>query len=182
MAKQNPASEVDAMKAVDQALEGLNEDARNRVLDWARSKFGVQTSRSGVTNTGPEDPARQLPAAAPTNIKSFFAQKKPESFYERVACLAYYLEKHGGMTELKTRDISKANTDARLSKMSNPALFVKHATDTYGFLSRLAHGKIGISGRGEALVEALPDRAKVKQALEENPLRKKAAKTKRKPS
>jgi hypothetical protein len=180
MAKQNPTSEVDAMVALDHALEPLDENARNRVLDWARSKFGGQTSGSSKVSASTGVLASQPATDAIKSIKSFLALKKPESFYERVACLAYYLEKHEGKNELKTRDISKANTDARLSAMSNPALFVKHATDTYGFLSRLGHGKIGISGRGEALVEALPDREKVKQALEENPLRKKGAKTKRK--
>jgi hypothetical protein len=177
MTKQPGYSESDAMKAVDDALGQLDDNARHRILDWANSKFGTQGTLPSVP-AAPQ-PRTPTPAVPTGDIKSFVAQKRPESFYERVACLAYYLEKSGGKNELKTRDISKANTDARLSNMSNPALFVKHATNTYGFLSRIGHGSFAISGRGEAIVEALPDRAKVKQALADHPFGKKSKKTKK---
>jgi hypothetical protein len=51
-----------------------------------------------------------------------------------------------------------------MSKLTNPAVFVKHATHTYGYLTALGKRKFAISARGEAVVEALPDRAKVDEA------------------
>src|SRR2546426_607266 len=156
-------SEVAAMGDVDKALGRLDEEARRRVLDWANSKYGSQASQRPAGSMTPGGPQ---PGSAPSSIKTFVTQKKPASKYELVACLAYYLEKVEAKTELATTDITKANTDARVSKMTNPALFVKHATHTYGYLSALGGRKFAISPRGEALVEALPDRDKVKAALE----------------
>jgi hypothetical protein len=76
--------------------------------------------------------------------------------------------------EVGTKDITKANSDARLSKLTNPAVFVKHATHTYGYLTPLGKRKFAISARGEAVVEALPDRTKVEEELAANPFGKKA--------
>jgi hypothetical protein len=180
MAKSATYSEVNAMKALDDALGQLEDEARRRVLNWAFSKFGGNTaSPSGAAAGGSPPGLPQAGVGVPGNIKLFVAQKKPEGFYERVACLAYYLEKREDKSDLKTGDIRKANTDARLSNMSNPALFVKHATDSYGYLSRVGRGKFAISGRGEAIVEALPDRTKVKQALIDNAYGRKGKKGKK---
>lgn len=163
-------SEIDAMKAVDVALEKLDDEARRRVMNWAASKFSLASFAGGLTTSGA--PASEQAGIIPKDIKGFLAKKKPDNFYERVACLAYYLEKVEEMTELKTNDITKANSDARTGKMSNPALFVKHSVHTYGYLTSLGHGKFGVSSRGEALVDALPDREKVAAALEEHPFKR----------
>jgi hypothetical protein len=118
--------------------------------------------------------------ATPKSAKEFVTAKKPDSFYERVACLGYYLEKFENLSEFQTSDITRVNTDARLSKMTNPALFVKHAVHTYGYLTSLGGRKFALSGRGEAVVEALPDRAKVEQAHADHSFGKRAKKGRKK--
>lgn len=166
-------TEIDAMKAIDEVMPALDEETRQRVMEWAISKFGQKTQMRQGGNISPARRPGLLPGTQPPgDIKAFLAQKQPTSFYERVTCLAFYLEKVEGQTEIKTKDITSANTAARLSKMSNPTLFVQHATKTYGFLTPLAHGKYGVSTRGEALVEALPDREAVKAALAQHPFGK----------
>jgi hypothetical protein len=166
-------TEIDAMKAIDEAMTPLDEETRQRVMSWAESKFGDQTQRQFGSSALPvQHPVHHGENQTAKDIKTFLAQKQPSSFYERVACLAYYLEKVEGKSDVKTKDITLGNTNARLSKMSNPALFVKHATNTYGFLTSLARGKFGVSTRGEALVGALPDREAVKAALAQHPFGK----------
>ena len=178
MSKANPYSEVDAMREVDAALGQLDPEAQQRVIQWATSKHRIK----------PLEPNEAVPPLQPTkgsahrpnDIKSFLAEKRPEGFYERVACLVYYLEKFGGQTEVGTNDITKANSDARLPKMTNPAVFVKHSTHTYGYLISLGKRKFAISARGEAVVEALPDRERVEEAVRKFPFGKKTRKTSKK--
>jgi hypothetical protein len=47
---------------------------------------------------------------------------------------------------------------------------VQHATNTYRYLSAAGGGKKQITLLGEAIVEALPDRAKVAEAIAEHNL------------
>ncbi len=47
MAKQ-PLTEVKAMKVVDDALAGLEPEARNRVLAWASSKHHANLAKPGA--------------------------------------------------------------------------------------------------------------------------------------
>jgi hypothetical protein len=176
MAKSDAYSEVDAMRDVDAALSKLDSDAQQRVLNWASSKHRIKVLAGG---DGGGISSQIVADAAPNSkdIKSFLAQKRPGSFYERVACLVYYLEKFGGKPEVGTKDITKANSDARLSKLTNPAVFVKHATHTYGYLIPLGKRQFAVSQRGEAVVEALPDRGKVAEANEKYPGKKSKKKT-----
>ena len=123
-------------------------------------------------------PAQQ--SSTDTSIKQFLALKKPSNFYEQIACLAYYLEKIQGVDGFNTKEITKLNTDARTTKIPHSSMYVKNTVSQYGYLSPLGGGKKALTVRGEALVEALPDKEKVKQALEEHPFRGKSKKKKQK--
>jgi hypothetical protein len=74
----------------------------------------------------------------------------------------------------KTADISKLNTEAA-HHFTNTALFVQHATNTYHYLSSAGGGKKQLTLLGEAIVEALPDRAKVAEVSAEHKPRKRAS-------
>src|ERR1044072_4711818 len=158
-------SEVDAMRDVDTALSKLTSDfdAQRRVIQWLASKYLTTTQvAEGFQINSPVLPNL---TERPLDIKSFMAQKRPANHYERVACLAYYLEKFKEMRDVGAKDIVEANTEARLPKMSNPAVFIKHATHTYGYLNSIGQRRLVLSSRGEAIVEALPDRSNVEEAL-----------------
>jgi hypothetical protein len=167
------------MKDVEQALDRIDESARRRVLSWASSKYSIGSPPNPTMPSAPaiSGPVRQSQPTT-SNIKSFMNGKKPGNSYERVACLAYYLERVDKLEEIKTADINKANTDARLSKLSNAALFVADATRKYGYLTSIGRGTVALSSRGEAVVDAMPDREKVKEALESNPFRRSGKKRK----
>jgi hypothetical protein len=99
--------------------------------------------------------------------KVFMAQKKPLSEIERILCLAYYLTYHRDTSSFKTRDLSKLNTEAAQPGFSNATSFARNA-DAAGYLAKAGAGSKQITALGEAIVNALPDRAKVKIAIEEN--------------
>jgi len=144
-------------------------------MQWAVSKYGGE-GRVNLAGQPPPSAATPHGQISPTNlgdIRSFVTGKNPKNFYQRVACIAYHLEKGEGHTELKTADISAANDAGRLGKLSNAASFVRDAITKYGYLASVGHGKVGLSPRGEALVNALPDQERVKEALAAMPIRKK---------
>jgi len=167
-------SEVDAMRDVDSALSKLanDSDAQRRIIQWLASKYGTNVP---LTDGRRIDSAfRTIAAETPQDLKSFMAQKRPMNNYERVACLAYYLEKFKEMSDVGAKEIIEANTEARLPKMSNATVFIKHATHTYGYLNSIGQRRLALSSRGEAVVEALPDRSKVDEALESFPFGRKS--------
>jgi len=102
--------------------------------------------------------------------KMFMATKKPLSDVERITCLAYYLSHYRGITQFKTRELTDLNTEASQPRFSNPTVAARNAVQQQ-YLSLAGGGRKQITVRGEAVVNALPDRDKVKKALEENILR-----------
>jgi len=113
--------------------------------------------------------------------KTFMAAKRSMSDVERITCLAYYLSRYRGATQYKTRELTDLNTEAFQPRFSNPAVAARNAV-TQQYLSLAGGGRKQITTRGEAVVRALPDREKVKKALEENIYRsrlRQASKTKK---
>jgi len=76
---------------------------------------------------------------------------------ERIACLGYYLAYYRDQIHFKTFDISKLNTEAAQTKLSNAAYAVNNATKL-GYLAPAIKGMKQLSAAGEMYVEALPDR------------------------
>lgn len=98
-------------------------------------------------------------------------EKAPKSGVERIACLAYYLTRYRTKTKFKTKDLEDLNSEAHQSKIPNAGVVADNATKgTAQFLSSAGGGFKQITTRGKALVEALPDRVKVKAALASRPL------------
>ncbi len=110
-------------------------------------------------------PSGEARSAAGQTIKQFVTAKRPETQYERVACLAYYLTHVSNTPRFKTRDITAANTSAAQPKLSNPSQVVGDTTKTYKYLSSAGKGAKQITALGEAVVEALPNREAVAAAI-----------------
>jgi hypothetical protein len=96
--------------------------------------------------------------------RQFLAQKRPSSNYERVACLAYYLTHNRNLRQFRTADITELGREAAVH-LSNPSLFVQHATSTYHYLVPAGGGKKQITTLGGEVVEAMPDRERVNAAI-----------------
>jgi hypothetical protein len=169
-------TEVEAMQILDNALGGLELEARKRMLAWAYAKYGQHQLGGEIDIKKGSEHLRQSDGSL-GHIKDFVVRKQPTSLYERVACLAYYLEKTKGVTAFNAKDITQSNTDARQGKIDNVAGVLNDATRKYGFLSQAGNGKKALTAKGEAVAEALPDREKVKAELKKH--RGGARKTKR---
>src|SRR5437879_2148026 len=88
--------ELDAVKAVLKALDGLSSESKQWALKTASDRLGMQPPAGAGSPPVRAGTAQPPAAAAPTTIgrtkaKEFLAAKRPTTDVERVACLAYYL-------------------------------------------------------------------------------------------
>ncbi len=182
-------SEVQAMDVAWSALSGLAPDEQRRVLIWLIDKLKLSGSVS-LGAPAPGAPTVRQPSGAPAGSgseagltpKRFMALKKPKTDAERITCLAYFLTHHRDTAQFKTKELTDLNKEAAGPPFSNPTVAVNNAALS-GYLAPAGGGKKQITVRGEAIVAALPDREKVKTALEENPVRRRRrAKPKRRKS
>lgn len=167
-------TELRAMETAYSALEALGEDGRIRAFKWLAEALSIntfqhpnpgQTVHLGAQHhqiTTVEDESQVTP-------REFLSQKKPESLVERVACLAYYLTRYRGINHFKTVDIVSLNTEAAAHRFGNPSRDVDNADRHNGYLVSAGNGKKQLTVRGEAVVEALPDREAVRSALKDHP-------------
>ena len=148
-------TEHDALKGIDLLLESLSQEERQRVFDWIALKYKIgATSPSEGTpailtqpSGTPGAPLTTIPTGL--SIKDFLIQKKPADYYERVACIVYYLEKVQGVDGAKTSDIVQGNKDAKQSPFSNAGVFINRALSRYGFLTPAGGGKRAADGERE---------------------------------
>jgi len=173
--------ELKAMQAAYAALEPLDVEQRIRAVQWligALSVEGVELGEDptslGAGGAASGQAAETGTGSAPTP-RDFIAQKKPTTAVERIACLAYFLGHYRKTSSFKTKDLTELNTEAAAPKFANAARDVDNADRASGYLVTAGSGAKQLTVRGDALVVALPDRAAVKQALDEHPHRRKKA-------
>ena len=169
--------EFQAIQASLEALEPLDPTQRQFAVAMILSRLGM----GGIPGVAPGAGAPPLGAggAASTgvtslgniNVKEFLKQKAPTTDLERFVCLAYYLTHAMDTPSFTTKQITKLNTDAHGTDFSNAAATAMNAVKQSKYLSRAGGGKKRITTRGEAVVDAMPDRAKVKEVLAAAPRR-----------
>lgn len=174
-------AELDAMKCSYKALEVLPVDARQRVATWLMASLDIVpiqaggSMKSSVMEASAPARAEQGQGVEPSTPREFMSFKKPTSQAERVACLAYFLARHRETTHFKIGDIAALNMEAAEQKFGNLSRDIDSADRRNGYVVAAGPGLRQLTTRGEAVVEALPDRGAVKTALRENPYRPKRA-------
>src|SRR3989338_1877518 len=175
--------EANAIAIIDEAFGKLGDDkeAQKRVLSWASQKYSVILTGNPTEKqqNGPGDKSQSPDIIKGMDIKDFVVSKKPKNGYQRLACLAFYLEKYKQYKDFNAKDLGQANTDAKQTKISNIPAYLRDATTKYGFFSPTAKGKKALTTCGEAVVKALPDQGKAKEAMKEHKMRKKRKKSKK---
>ncbi len=178
------AAELKAMTTALTALEPLSDEARARALNWLSEALGVgplvgaaKSSVAFVSNVRRDIDSEDADISSMTP-KQFMALKRPTTDVERIACLAYYLTYAREVLHFKTTDLTSLNTEAAGLRFGNASQAASNAMNQNGYIAQAGKGNRQITPRGEALVEALPDREAVIAALAEHPKRarrKKAA-------
>jgi hypothetical protein len=178
---------VIALNGVMLALKELKPEEIRHVLNTAAQWLGLQPGVSTTTNTEPQPTsgivvvnnseaksASAMPAGNFGSAKDFLRDKNPTSDVQRVACLAYFLTHARALSQFKTSDIRKANTDARGMSMNIPRA-VDNATRAVGFLAAVGGGKKQLTLLGEQVVDALPNQEKADQLVKSQGKRRRSS-------
>ncbi|HBM91200.1 MAG TPA: hypothetical protein DD400_04925 [Rhodospirillaceae bacterium] len=157
----------------------ISEETARQIINLVMGggALGATLNSNPPTTTNGDNQAASANGTAPSP-KVFMSQKRPSSEIERMTCLAYYLAKHRDVHAFKTKDISKLNLETALPPFSNAAVFARNATQA-GYLAKAGGGQKQITILGEEMVKALPDREKVKAAIDANKLPTKKQKKRR---
>lgn len=173
-----------AMEPAHAALSTLDAVSRTRAIRWLAEALDVEIqgsarqTQSAVMLDGATPVQNTFQEARDTATpRDFMSQKKPQSQVERVACLAYYLARHRGAPHFKAADIAELNTEAAGHRFGNISRDVDNADRQNGYIVSAGNGAKQLTVRGEAVVEALPDREAVKAALSEHPHKRKRPST-----
>jgi hypothetical protein len=205
-------SDILAFLAAHRPFGPLNKEAQGRVYRWLGDKLGMTTTAPAPVTRVPrpkesdsgaakdetrEEEQGESEAALPDRpldppgndgqtitVRDFMKAKKPKNLSERVACLGYYLAHYREQKRFMPADILKLSDDsADGKKIASLGATIDNATRRDQFITLIGDGSRSLTVRGEAVVEALPDREKVATALEEHSLaprrgKKRAAKGK----
>jgi hypothetical protein len=174
-----PTTKIDeefaAIQTCLNALEPLDEERRAFALQMILSRLGStvpvgmngQSQRHFAAGTG--QPKVNVHTMTP---REFLKAKKPTTDVERITVLAYYLTHNRTTPHFKTQDLTALNTEAGGDRFSNAANTASNAVKQNGYLTAAGKGNRQITGRGEDVVNALPDREAVDKVLAELPKRK----------
>jgi hypothetical protein len=156
-----------------QALRAVDGDDLDMAVAMLSQRLGktVGTNPSGDAGrgAGAGGVGARSDGATPS-AKEFVNGKRTIKEIERIAVYAYYLAHHKDTPEFNAKDIRTFRTEVRGAGFSNLPVHMDNATKA-GYLTSIGGGKKGITPRGEALVEALPNREAVEAALEAHPVR-----------
>jgi hypothetical protein len=162
-------TELNAIQEALAALWPLDEEARARAVAGIAGALGVVGGSVGPTGRVAARTPLADGAADLGSAKQFLASKAPRSDVERITVLAYYLTHARGTPHFATRELNEINTEAAGPRFANASYTASNAIKKSGLLAPAPSGMKQITARGEALVEALPDRQAVAAALEAIP-------------
>jgi hypothetical protein len=146
MSSDSGDSEIRAIEQVIGALEPLDEDARERVLEYAFKRLGIDGIDKPLAQPAPTaSPAAppSPPSMAPSDIRALREEKKPKSANEMAAVVGYYLAEVAPAAERKreigTPDIEKYFKQAQQKLPEAPGKTLPNA---------MAAGYFDSAGRG----------------------------------
>jgi hypothetical protein len=160
-----PASspdDLEAVRAVVDALKAFPADEQRRILRWAQEKLGLPTGPPPVTHVAPTTTSPELGTPISTtalrarDIRAFLQEKRPSSDNQFAAAVAYYFAFEAPDSERKSEiTASDLQQAARLSgreRLARP-IYTLHNASRRGYLDKgRARGSFRINTVGENLV------------------------------
>jgi len=162
--------DLDAVRTIVAALEGFDENEKERILRWVREKSGLGHLQPGALPIATSSAARHptmTPAASgqASDIKSFVEKKNPKSDTQFAATVAYYYRFEAPPSQprkesITKEDLQEASRQISRKRLRNPAQTLVNA-HAQGLLNRGERGAYVINTVGENLVAmALPSDGK----------------------
>jgi hypothetical protein len=167
-----PLDDLEAIRKVVQALEPFDPKDRERIIRWASEKLGMT-----AIETAPKlasVPSMIPPSLGATrDIKSFVAQKKPQSDNHLAAVVAYYYQFEAPPSERKNTIGKEELIEAcRRADRNRPARPEQVLVNSYhaGFFDKTGRGQYRLNSVGENLVAmVLPEKQESKATSKKKP-------------
>ncbi|MEL6110893.1 MAG: hypothetical protein AAFU85_33215 [Planctomycetota bacterium] len=112
----DPFAEIDAMKAVATALQGLDDDAIARIVRWQIDQYGVEIGgvrpkrkAGGNAGGGIGGTFEEIDAETPSDFESaaeLMAAAKPSTDVEKVLVTAYWFQVMQNQSDLESQSIN----------------------------------------------------------------------------
>lgn len=154
-------AEIQAIEQVIQALEPLEGDARDRVLEYAFKRLGIADLISSRTPLEPIVEESSLPPKTPeslsraADIRALREEKQPSSANEMAAVVGYYLAEVAPeaerKTEIGTPDIEKYFKQAQQRLPQAPSKTLQNAAAA-GYFDSASRGLYSLNPVGHNLV------------------------------
>ncbi len=96
--------ELDAMRAVSNALRALDAASARRVLQWAAERFGIEPGTSRAVGLSAHHAANDLTTA--DDLAGFFAEAAPQTGPEKALVVGYYQQIVQGASELDAQALN----------------------------------------------------------------------------
>lgn len=138
-----PADDLEAVRAVVEAVQGFKEDEQQRIFRWAAEKLGLKLPSAVVASAGTaavvptSDAAPPLPTSlgAPTqsgqDVKTFVASKNPRSDVQFAATIAYFYQFEAPQAERKKcigkDDLQEATRKSNRDRLKRPDQTLRNA-------------------------------------------------------
>ena len=135
-----PKDDLDAVRAVVEAIKDFESDEQQRIFRWVAEKLGLpqpfgpsgHAPPAAPIASGVTPPAAHHPSASTsTDIKSFVTNKKPRSDVQFAAAVAYYYRFEAPQAERKDAinkdDLQEAARKANRDRFANPLKTLQNA-------------------------------------------------------
>ena len=155
--------ELEAIKAVAEALEPLGPDARLHVIEYVTQALAIPTSHTSQGARQHEAPrpgetpapSEGAPAQHVTDIRTLKDEKKPQSANEMAALVAYYVSELLPATDrrayITTADVDKYFKQANFPLPSRVAMTLPNAASA-GYFDSVGRGQWRLNPVGYNLV------------------------------
>jgi hypothetical protein len=155
-------NEIEAIRAILNALEPLDSGSRESVLDYVLKRLGLQregpASTPSTQHTPPTTPPHaplQPPASPQQHIKELREEKKPRSAIEMAVIVAYYLAHLAPATERKSTVVtSDLDTYFKIAEFKLPRRqeFTLVNAKNAGYFDSVGGGEYKLNAVGHNLV------------------------------
>jgi hypothetical protein len=154
-----PKDDLEAVRAVADALDGFDANAQERIIRWAREKIGLSVAPSlpppFSLPPSPNVSDAVLAASSGKDLKSFVAEKNPKSDIQFAATIAYFHRFEAPLTERKdeidSKDLQDACRLAGRKRLKLPGQTLRNAVNL-GLLDKSGRGTFILNSVGENLV------------------------------
>jgi hypothetical protein len=154
----DPKDDLEAVRAVAEALNGFDASEQERIIRWAREKLGLASLPVPSVISVPSvlsQPASGGHTPTSKSLKDFVSEKNPKNDVQFAATVAYFYRFEGSpegrKNEINSDDLQEGCRLAGRVRLKNPGQTLQNA-HKLGLLDRAGRGLFTINSVGENLV------------------------------